>query len=325
MAASQQQQLSSIREPDVEGGRVLTTFLQKNGIPCALWAVSAAVHYGGGLCPLVSTSPHQNQANTVGLGRTLSKALQDIEIAINAADQPRAFDLLTSHGLTISTSSQQNHASFSEWCNGASSSSQYHDRRKTRLVTPIYELPLTGDPLDDMLRPFIIVYSAEEVGLSLIPLLSSASEDKSLTAYVPLSILNPDHASYDKELSSTQSQDIALNDSMVPSFQLLVRSEMHVLLMHAELQSPVWGQHMAQLSELVHSRSCPGGLDNLKELVADARLDDFVQWFRESLKGEADYKKMEDLRIAYREARSLKTDSGASIIHKSSPMVDSIE
>lgn len=56
MAAPQQQLLSSIRDPDVEGGRLLTTVLQQNGIPCVLWAVSAAVHHGGGLCPLVSRS-----------------------------------------------------------------------------------------------------------------------------------------------------------------------------------------------------------------------------------------------------------------------------
>jgi hypothetical protein len=59
MAASRQKLLSSIGEPNVEGGRLLTTVLQQSGIPCVLWGVSAAVHYGGGLCPLVSRDQSQ--------------------------------------------------------------------------------------------------------------------------------------------------------------------------------------------------------------------------------------------------------------------------
>lgn len=34
MSAPQQALLTSIRDPDVEGGRLLTTVLQKNCIPC---------------------------------------------------------------------------------------------------------------------------------------------------------------------------------------------------------------------------------------------------------------------------------------------------
>lgn len=90
---------------------------------------------------------------------------------------------------------------------------------------------------------------------------------------------------------------------MIPSFGLLVKSEMHVLLMRAEPHSPVWGQHMAQLSELVHSRACAaaGGLDNLEEVVADAKLNDFISWFRANIKGGADYERLESLRASYRE------------------------
>lgn len=41
-----------------------------------------------------------------------------------------------------------------------------HDSsHSTRLMTPVYELPATGNLLDDMLRPYIIVYYAKEVGL----------------------------------------------------------------------------------------------------------------------------------------------------------------
>lgn len=167
------------------------------------------------------------------------------------------------------------------------------------MLTPIYELPTTGDPVEDMLRPFIIVYSAEEVGLTHIALPTSTSENDSTAAYIPLSALNPDLSLCDDELPLNEGDESLLRDSMVPSFKSLVKSEMHVLLTRAKLDSPVWGQHMAQLSELVHSRSCPGGLDNLQELVADERLNEFVSWFRASLKGEANYGKLEGLQASY--------------------------
>lgn len=168
-------------------------------------------------------------------------------------------------------------------------------------MTPIYELPATGNLLDDFLRPFIIVYSAEEVGLPLIPLPTPKSENKSTTDYMTLSVLNPDLALRNDGSSLEESVDFLLRDSMIPSFESLVRSEMHVLLIHAEPHSPVWGQHMAQLSELVHSRACVDIIDNLHEVVADARLNEFTSWFRASLKGEADYERLESLRASYRE------------------------
>jgi hypothetical protein len=234
----------------------------------------------------------------------LANFQQDIEIAINAADQSRTFELLVSHGLSISTSDQRKEppASFWDWYQSASLSSQYHDRRKTRLLTPIYELPATGDPLDDMLRPFVIVYSAEEVGLPLIASPTSTSENKSTIAYVTLSVLNPDLDLCNDEAFLKKSENFLLKDSMVPSFKSLVRSEMHVLLMHAELHSPVWGQHMAQLSELVHSRACAHGLDNLEAVIEDEKLNEFILWFRASLKGKAYYERLESLRASYRAA-----------------------
>lgn len=229
--------------------------------------------------------------------RILANFQQDIEIAINAADQQRTFELLVSHGLSISTSDQQKGppASFRDWCESASLSSQYHDRRRTRLLTPIYELPATGNPLDDILRPFIIVYSAEEVGL---PPIASPTENNA--AYITLSVLNPDLALCDDETFVKESGSFLPRDSLVPSFNSLVKSELHVLLVHAEPHSPVWGQHMAQLSELVHSRAYADGLDNLQDTVADARFNEFISWFRASLKGEADYKRLESLQASYR-------------------------
>ncbi|ROV86875.1 hypothetical protein VMCG_10806 [Cytospora schulzeri] len=77
MATSQG--LLAIREPKLAEIRVLTTALAEAGISSALWGVCAAIHYGGGLCPL------------------------DIELVINSEDQECAYELLTSQGLIIST------------------------------------------------------------------------------------------------------------------------------------------------------------------------------------------------------------------------------
>lgn len=245
---------------------------------------------------------------------------QDIEIVVNAADQPRVFELLSSHGLSISTPVEQDSekpASLQDWYETARSvsSSEYRDRRRTRLVTPIYELPATSDPLDYMLRPYIIVYSAEEVGLPSFPPVSSPTSAFTPAAaaapsYVPLSILDPDLARSWRDPSATLPDGLPpLADCMVPSLELLIKSEMHVLLVHAEPRTPAWGQHMAQLSELVHARARrdgkeAGGLDMTKALVAiDARLRDFVLWFRASLEGEADYGHgLEKVRASYQEA-----------------------
>ncbi|KAG8165350.1 hypothetical protein KVR01_005625 [Diaporthe batatas] len=274
MTASQQRLLASIREPNVAGGRLLTSLLHQNGIPSALWGVNAGSHYGGGLCPL------------------------DIEIAINAADQKRVFDLLSSQGLTISTPNQYKETPilFEEWQRLAPSFSRFSDRRKARLITPIYELPATGDPLDDMLRPFIVVYSAEQIGLPSIAPPTPMSESGPREPYTMLSELNPDLA-----LPDMGSENPQVVDCIVPSFASLLKSEMHVLLMHAEPHTPVWGQHMAKLSELVHSESCVGGPDNLEELISDTRLEGFIAWFRGSLSGAADYDNLDGLRATYRE------------------------
>lgn len=96
-----------------------------------------------------------------------------------------------------------------------------------------------------MLRPFIVVYSAEKLGLPFIAPSIAMTETELTEAYTTLSELNQDLA-----LCNKSSEESRLVDCMIPSFVSLVKSEMHVLLMHAESHSPLWGQHMAQLSEL---------------------------------------------------------------------------
>lgn len=237
----------------------------------------------------------------------LTDTLQDIEIAINAADQPRVFDLLLSHGLSISKSNlhKKPATSFIDWCKSMPSSTQYHDRRKARILTPIYELPATGNPLDDLLRPYIIVYSCEKVGLPPISLPSKSRGNQPISAYVALSKLHPDLAISNDKSPLEKSNSFVIHDCTVPSFTSLLKSEMHTLLMHAEPHSPVWGQHMAQLSELVHSRACARGLDSLEEIVSAARFNDFISWFRSSLKGKADYEGLKSLQASYRKSRTV--------------------
>lgn len=249
---------------------------------------------------------------SISANRILTIIWQDIEIAVNAADQHRVFDLLLCQGLSISISDRNSRKtlSFKEWQREAPSFSQFHDRRRTRLVTPIYELPATGDVLDDMLRPFIVVYSAEEVGLPFIAPPTAMTETEITGAYTTLSELNQDLA-----LCNKGSEKFRLIDAIIPSFISLVKSEMHVLLMHAEPHSPVWGQHMAQLSELVHSRACVGGPDSLQELITDAIFQDFISWFQESLRGAADYDRLENLRASYRGVHSASADiPGSSVV-----------
>lgn len=111
----------------------------------------------------------------------------------------------------------------------------------------MYELPRTGDPLDDMMLPFVIIYSADFVGLTPVPALPGPSLSKSdFMFYTRLSVLQQEPV---EDITDTS------DDILIPSFSQLVESELHVLLQHAEPQSLVWGQHMAQLSELCHSRN----------------------------------------------------------------------
>lgn len=154
-----------------------------------------------------------------------------------------------------------------------------------------------------MLRPFIVVYSAEEVGLPFIAPPIAMTETKLTEAYTTLSELNQDLA-----LCNKRSEKSRLIDCIIPSFISLVKSEMHVLLIHAGSHSPLWGQHMAQLSELVYSKACVGGSDSLQDLIVDARFEEFISWFQGSLRGAAEYDRLENLRASYRGAHPASTN-----------------
>lgn len=159
---------------------------------------------------------------------------------------------------------------------------RFRDRRRVRLCTPMYELPRTGDPFDDALLPFVILYSAEAVGLHPVPLpepLGASSE----SPYVLVSsdpIVSPDSASEDPS-----DGEIIL----VPTFPSLVESEVHVLSCSADHLSPVWAQHMAQLSELLRSRSCDKGYDKLPELI-NPKFSQFSGWIQSHLRGDSNAK-----------------------------------
>ncbi|KZN93606.1 hypothetical protein EN45_037890 [Penicillium chrysogenum] len=143
--------LAPVQGPGIDDIARLADLLRDAGIPSALWGVNAAGCYGGGLCPL------------------------DIEIVINEADQARTYELLCSYGCRPSQPPSDESApcldDFEKWC-GQALHYKYYDRRRLRICTPIYELPKTGDSFNDSFLPFIIVYTAERVGLPAVPPLS---------------------------------------------------------------------------------------------------------------------------------------------------------
>lgn len=112
------------------------------------------------------------------------------------------------------------------------------------------------------------MYSAELLGLPTVPPLSEIEasadceqEEISHHDYVLVGRL-PYHI-----LGSHESQ-LRL---VVPQFGRLVQSEMHVLLQLAD-QLSTWGQHMAQLSELIHSPGFERGSDSLHEIVKPTQV-----------------------------------------------------
>ena len=233
------------------------------------------------------------------LTRTIAK---DIEIVINQTDQVKAFDLLRSLGCQPSLPSEESRRldDFQEWRELALNH-QYLDRRRLRICVPIYELPRTGDEIHDFSLPFIIVYSAELVGLPPVPPLAQitsappGAQDETIhQGYVFVNSL-PHFIPGPSE---------SLSCLVVPEFQRLIQSEMHVLLQHAD-DPPIWGQHMAQLSELIHSHSCANGIDSLGELV-QPRFLRFAQWVQSDLRGHSDRESLQSIRDEYRETRGDK-------------------
>jgi hypothetical protein len=53
------------------------------------------------------------------------------------------------------------------------------------------------------------------------------------------------------------------------------------------MNSSVWGQYMAQLSELVRSPGCEKGPGSLHEIAKPTQVN-FAQWIELDLKGESD-------------------------------------
>jgi hypothetical protein len=85
---------------------------------------------------------------------------------------------------------------------------------------------------------------------------------------------------------------------LVPTFMRLIESEMHVLLRHADFHSTVWGQYMAELSELLRSRSYGRGTDDLEDVI-NPKFSRFLDWVQLSMKGEADYEDLKFLKESY--------------------------
>ena len=105
---------------------------------------------------------------------------------------------------------------------------QYRDRRHVRLNTPIYELPWTGDALGRFLRPFVIVYSVEMIGL---PEISPLSEMKDLDGSEMGELDQRDYVRVSHLphciLGSDKSRLLA------PGIRRLIQFESHAILKHA--------------------------------------------------------------------------------------------
>lgn len=164
-----------------------------------------------------------------------------------------------------------------------------------RLATPIYELPPSGDALSDFLRPFIILYSAELVGLPEVPPLwqTTASDDRENGEIDHLDYVRVSHLPHCL-LGSEESKSSLL----APAIGRLVQSEMHVILQHAT-RAAVWGQHMAQLSELLRSPGCEKRLESLHEMAKPTQVK-FAHWVQTHSEGNGDKEAWQAIRDEYR-------------------------
>ena len=188
MSESQDQVLLII-EPDIQNSTLIVHTLGEAGIPPALLGANAAAHYGGGLCALVRTTTCLLCRYCPPCTSQLTYK-QDIELVINGDDQERAYHLLTSRGFRPSIpegAAKEPPADYADWRSRAPSYI-YRDRRRVRISTPIYDSPLTGDPIDDAMRPFILLFSAETVGLPKVPTITDleASISTNGSAYIRL-------------------------------------------------------------------------------------------------------------------------------------------
>lgn len=154
---------------------------------------------------------------------------------LNDEDQHRVFDFFQSQSVPPAVpddSATARPKQFSDWQN-ESPSYQYQDRCRVRLRTPIYELPKTGDPLDDFCLPYIIVYLVEFLEMPQIPesnLEDSSPSTTSSDAYqkIPLSkVFKP----------GAQPTNTELGTVLIATFPSLVRAEVHALWNHATFLS----------------------------------------------------------------------------------------
>ncbi|KAM4060114.1 hypothetical protein HRG_002277 [Hirsutella rhossiliensis] len=257
-----------VRDAGAEGAAAVAKLLKDSGIPSALWGANAAAYHGGGLCPL------------------------DIELVVNDAHQQRAFGVLTAHGVLPAIPDDSESTlpiDYALWRQQAPSY-RYRDRRRVRICSHLYKLPPSGDWLEDSLLPYIILYSAETVGLPSLPPFPHTKLPRlvgSRQSYVLAPALHSPRMSLSKFGTK--------GEVLTTAFAALVESEMNVLLWHADYLSPAWGQHMAQLSELLRSRSVVNGPDGLPDLV-DSRLSTFANWIQLDFRGEADPEDLADLK-----------------------------
>lgn len=213
---------------------------------------------------------------------------------MNDADQERAFTILTSNGFLPSIpdeSPRPPDMDFTSWRGQYSSPTQYRDRRKFHHGAPIYELPLRQTDANsepDFVRPWIIIYSAEFAGLAPIPSWTDPTQD---TRLAPLSALP-------KAIAICR-VPTDLRNCLVPTFESLVESEMHVLLQNTELKAASWAHHMDQLSALAHSGCCYGGMDGLSEIVSP-RFKPLTDWIWHSQRGRQDYSALKKLQSDYK-------------------------
>lgn len=213
---------------------------------------------------------------------------------MNDADQERAFTILTSNGFLPSIPDENPRPpdmDFNSWREQYSSPRQYRDRRTFYHGAPIYELsprPTDSNPEPNVIRPWIIIYSAEFAGLAPIPSWTDPTQD---TLFAPLSALP-------KAIAICR-VPTDLRNCLVPTFESLVESEMHVLLQHTELKSALWAHYMDQLSALAHSGCCYGGMDGLSEIVSP-RFKLFTEWIWHGQRGRQGYGALKKLQSDYK-------------------------
>lgn len=147
---------------------------------------------------------------------------------------------------------------------------------------------------------FIILYSVEFAGLAPLPtpIPDVRSDDSQKPLYVPLATLSG--------VTSQENIRSEFGSCLIPTFQRLVESEMHVILQEPSHHSITWGQHMAQLAALSRSRYCPGRLDGLPGIV-DSRFVPFASWAGSARKMGGDFVELKRLQENFK-----RHDAGAN-------------